>query len=68
MLEHGRHDHRIELLLAVLDDRVHEPDGQVAEYAAILGQIEIPQTVLVLPRRVLELKRLQFNKQTKLHE
>lgn len=44
--------------LGHLDELLVDLDGEVAQHLAILGQVEVLQTVLVLLRRVLRHKPL----------
>lgn len=58
MLQQGRYRERLNSLLEIRDKIVEDPESHVAQHDAILAQIEIPQALLVLPGRVLDLERL----------
>lgn len=46
-------DHGLEYALCYLNELLVDLDGEVAQHLAVLGQVKVLQTVLVLLRRVL---------------
>jgi len=58
MLQQGRYGKRLDPLLEIRDEIVEDPDRHVAQYNAVLAQVKVPQALLVLPRRILDLEWL----------
>lgn len=58
MLQQGRHCESLDPLLEIRDEIVENPESHVTQYDTVLAQVEIPQALLVLSGRVLDLERL----------